>query len=86
MEKEVILEYFAQNGRFPADEDATVEQEALQRSLVKKANQGGGFLETEVKLASVAELGQIFVVLAGFAAAAFILAKVWDAVMHGSST
>lgn len=86
MEKEVILEYFAQTGRFPADEDATVEQEALHRSLVKKASQGGGFLETEVKLASFGEIGQIFVVLSCFVAVVFILSKAWDAVMHSSST
>lgn len=48
-EKDLLLEYFSQNGRFPADDAATAEKTK-------------GYIETEVRLVKWYEVGQIFVV------------------------
>lgn len=74
VEKERLLEYYAHHSRFPVDLDPNVD---------KNANDTG-YIETEVKLATYLEVGQIFVVLATWALTANILTKVWDLVVHGT--
>jgi lysocardiolipin and lysophospholipid acyltransferase len=49
-EKDRLLEYFNQTGRFPADNAATAEKTK-------------GYIDTEVRLVKWYEVGQIFVVL-----------------------
>ena len=51
-EKDQVLEYYKQTGRFPADEEAL--------GTEKKRH----YIETEVKMSKWYEVGQIFVVLA----------------------
>ena len=63
--KDEILEYFAKNGRFPADESAVVGQDKTDEPTEKSSTKYG-FLETEVKLKSVLEIGQLFVPAAAF--------------------
>lgn len=77
-EKDRILEYFYDNGRFPADEGIEPSQEVKGENI-----KGAGFIETEVKLGSYLEIGQIFVVLATAALIANILTKLWERTVHG---
>ena len=84
-EKERLLEYFAQNGRFPADDGHDSEGEpAINRNSGTQVLKGAGFIETEVKLAHWYEVGQIFIVLAAFALVFNVLAKLWNMVLYGS--
>ena len=84
-EKENLLEYFAQNGRFPADDGHDSEGEpAINGSSGAQVLKGAGFIETEVKLGHWYEVGQIFVVLAAFALIFNVLAKLWNMVLYGS--
>ena len=84
-EKEQLLEYFAQNGRFPADDGHDSEGEpAINGNSGAQVLKGAGFIETEVKLAHWYEVGQIFVVLATFALVFNVLAKLWNTVLYGS--
>ena len=76
LEKEALLEYFTQNGRFPADQESMPEKEAKETSVVK-ARQTEGFIETEVKLKHRAEVGQIYAVLGGVVVAWSILGRIW---------
>jgi hypothetical protein len=78
LEKEALLEYFAENGRFPADDG--------QDSEVKAAPKGAGFIETEVTLAHWWEIGRIFVVAAALALIAKIGADVWNLAVYGNFT
>ncbi|KAL8706366.1 MAG: hypothetical protein Q9201_000574 [Fulgogasparrea decipioides] len=71
-EKEALLEGYAQNGRFPADEGHDSEGEPG-RGMVK----GAGFIETEVKLARWYEILQIFSVLGAFTTVANAVGKFW---------
>lgn len=77
LEKEELLEYYTQNGRFPADDG---------QDLTKGANapRGAGFIETEVRLAHWYEPGSIFVFLAVYALIANLLSKAWNFLMYGS--
>ena len=63
-EKDALLEGFYDTGRFPADSSTS----------------GGDveYIETEVKLRSWLEVGQIFVVLGAMAMVANVLAKLWE--------
>ena len=63
-EKDALLEGFYDTGRFPAD--------------ISTRGGGGEYIETEVKLRSWLEVGQIFVVLGAMAMVANVLAKLWD--------
>ncbi len=84
-EKEDLLEYFAQNGRFPADDGHDSEGEpAINGSPGAQVLKGAGFIETEVKLTHWYEVGQIFVVLATFAFVFNVLAKLWNMVLYGN--
>lgn len=84
-EKEQLLEYFAQNGRFPADDGHDSEEEpAMNGNSGTQALKGAGFIETEVKLTHWYEVGQIFVVLAAFALVFNVLAKLWNMVRYGN--
>ena len=84
-EKEELLEYFAQNGRFPADGGHGSEREpSINGNSDAQVLKGAGFIETEVKLAHWYEAGQIFVVLAAFALVFNVLAKFWNLVLYGS--
>jgi lysocardiolipin and lysophospholipid acyltransferase len=60
-EKDELLETFYNTGRFPAD----IDQKA------------GGYIETEVRLKSRLEIGQIFVVLATLALICNVVGKLW---------
>lgn len=83
--KEDLLEVYARNGRFPADEGQDSEREPLPNDdLGSKVAQGAGFIETKVKLANTYEIGQIFVVLAAFALVVNVLVKVYNMARFGS--
>ncbi len=83
--KEDLLEGYVRNGRFPADDGHDSEGEpAINGRPGSKVVQGAGFIETKVKLAHTYEIGQIFVVLAAFAAVFNVLAKVYNLVFYGS--
>ncbi|KAI4251663.1 MAG: hypothetical protein L6R42_008293 [Xanthoria sp. 1 TBL-2021] len=62
-EKEMLLEGYAQNGRFPADEGHHSEG-----GPVVGTTKGAGFIEAEVKLTHWFEILQIFSVLGAVAA------------------
>ncbi len=83
-EKELLLEQYGQNGRFPADEGQDFSDEPANDAAGKKVIQGVGYIETEVKLAHWLEVGQIFVLLAGFALLANVFTKIWNLVNHGN--
>ena len=84
-EKEDLLEHFAKNGRFPADDGHDSEGEpAINGNSGAQVLKGSGFIETEVKLAHWYEVGQIFVVLAAFGLVFNVLAKLWNMVLYGS--
>ncbi|MCJ1320117.1 hypothetical protein MMC15_005454 [Xylographa vitiligo] len=78
LEKEDLLEYYTQNGRFPdADEGQDLSKGA-------DAPKGVGFIETEVRLAHWYESGSIFIFLAVYALFGNILAKVWNLAIYGT--
>ena len=84
-EKDDLLEYFAQNGRFPADDGCDSEEEpAINGNSGAQVRKGAGFIETEVKLTHWYEVGQIFVALAAFALVFNVLAKLWNLIFYGS--
>lgn len=74
-EKDSFIEHFLVTGRFPAAKEAT--------NGVPAGKGNDDFIETEVKLNNILEVGNIFVVLASAALVANLLAKVWNAVLHG---
>ena len=82
LEKEDLLEYYAQNGRFPADDGLSLPRES-NGTMEIKGLQGAGFIETEVRMEHWYEIGQIFVPMAAFGLVANILAKVWNIALHG---
>ena len=83
--KEDLLEGYARNGRFPADDGHDSEGEsALISDSGSRIIKGAGFIETKVKLANVYEIGQIFVVLAAFALVVNILVKIFNLARYGS--
>lgn len=61
-EKDQLLEYFKESGRFPADGAATAEKTK-------------GYIDTEVRLVKWYEAGQIFVVLATVALVVNVITK-----------
>lgn len=63
-EKDELLETFYNTGRFPADSAA-------------RDGKDKGYIETEVRLKSRAEIGQIFVVLAAVAMVCNVFAKLY---------
>ncbi len=80
-EKDDILEYYAQHGRFPADESAIVGQESA-NGTVEKSKDQEKFLETEVKLDHWIEIGQMFVVPATLLLIANLFCKAWNFVVR----
>ena len=80
-EKEGLLDYYARHDRFPCERES-----ATSNADESKSGDGDGFIETEVQVSNYLEIGQIFVVLATWALAANILAKIWDLVMNGTLT
>lgn len=85
LEKEALLEGYAQTGRFPADEGHDSDGEpAMNGSSGSKVAQGAGFIETTVRLAHWYEVGNIFSVLACFALLANIGAKLWNLAYYGT--
>ena len=84
--KEDLLEGYARNGRFPADDGHDSEGElAVDGGSGSKVTKGAGFIETKVKLAHTYEIGQIFVVLATFALVFNVLAKAYNMAYYGTS-
>lgn len=71
-EKEALLEHFARNGRFPAD-DGHDSEDAPSVGMSK----GAGFIETRVQLTHWYEILQVFSVLGAFAAVMLMLSKFW---------
>ena len=85
LEKESLIEQYAQNGRFPADEGHDSEGEAAINGMTgSKVKQGAGFIETKVQLAHWYEIGSIYVVLSTCALIANIGAKMWNLAVHGN--
>lgn len=82
-EKEDLLEYYGQNGRFPSDDG--VEIDALTQATAEpQLRHGSGFIETEVRIGHWYEVGQIFVVMAALAMVANVLARSWNLVKYGT--
>lgn len=67
-EKDQLLEYFSQTGRFPTDNGATAEKTE-------------GYIETEVKLVKWYEIGQIFVVLATLALVVNVITRFFQVIL-----
>lgn len=82
-EKELLLEHYTRNGRFPADEGHDSNGQLANGVAGGKVLKGAGYIETEVKLAHWFEVGQIFVVLASIVLLTNILSKIWNLVDHG---
>ena len=83
--KEALLEGYAQNGRFPADEGEHSEQDSEGHDKSNsKLVRGAGFIETRVQLAHWYDVGQIFVVLLAFALLCNVLAKFYNLVRYGT--
>ena len=76
--KDRLLEQFFETGRFPADDGAET------RGAEDKPVRGAGCIETEVKLKSYVEIGQIFVVVAALALVANVLEKLWTGIVRGA--
>ncbi|KAI4138382.1 MAG: hypothetical protein LQ341_004694 [Variospora aurantia] len=72
-EKEALVEQFARNGRFPADDGH--ESEGAAGVGMRK---GAGFIETQVELAEWYEISQIFSVLGASAAVVLALSRLWS--------
>jgi hypothetical protein len=76
-EKDALYEYFLTHGQFPAFTAAT-------NGLTNGDGKGKEeFIETEVKLADIWEVGNIFIVLAAAGMAANLLAKVYSLARYG---
>ena len=85
LEKEDLLEQYARNGRFPADEGHDSEGEpAINGNSGKKVQMGAGYIETQVKLTHWFEVGQIWVVLASAALVCNILGKIYSFARYGT--
>lgn len=85
LEKDEFLEYYVQNGRFPADEGYESKNEPIvDGSRDSQDPQSAEIIETGVKLAHWYEIGRIFAVLIFFAFIANILAKIWNLAMYGN--
>ncbi|RDW84685.1 putative 1-acyl-sn-glycerol-3-phosphate acyltransferase gamma [Coleophoma cylindrospora] len=78
-EKDDLMEQFLTTGRFPANEVAAGDEEAVPKGVLN-----GGFIETEVKPAHWWEIGNVFVVLGAWALVANIAAKFWNLVVYGN--
>jgi lysocardiolipin and lysophospholipid acyltransferase len=76
-EKDAILEHYAQNGRFPADE-GTDYVEVHQGGGVKQMVQGAGYIETHVKPKHPLEFLQIFAPIAAFGLLVHLLRRFWN--------
>ena len=72
-EKDQLLEYFSQNGCFPADDAATDEKTK-------------GRIDTEVRLVKWYEVGQIFVVLATFALVLNVITRFFQIILLSAWT
>lgn len=67
-EKDRLLEYFNQNGRFPTDDAATAEKTK-------------GYIDTEVRLVKWYEVGQIFVILTTFALVVNVITRFYQVIL-----
>ena len=74
-EKDDLLEYYSQHGRFPPS--PTNLSEAAGASKETTGRKDLGHLVTEVKLAQWFEVGQIFVVIAAIGLVLNVLSKFW---------
>ncbi|KAL2074990.1 hypothetical protein VTL71DRAFT_8770 [Oculimacula yallundae] len=74
-EKDSFIDHFLTTGRFPAAKEAT--------NGVSAGKGNDDFIETEVKLNHIWEVGNIFVVLAAFGLVANLVVKVWNAAVYG---
>ena len=70
-EKEQFLEHYFRTGLFPADEG----------SLPATGNSKAGYVDTEVKLRNLYEVGQLFVVPAALALVADVVSKLFTMIM-----
>jgi lysocardiolipin and lysophospholipid acyltransferase len=68
-EKDDLIEYYMQNGRFPADEGTSLSVDGA------KPLKGAGYIETEVKPSNPFEFLQIFAPVAAFALVINVLLK-----------
>ena len=72
-EKDFLIAYYQRHGFFPADTDTSSPPGPV----------GVGHIETEVKLRSAWEIGQLFIVLLIFAAVAYVLALFYNLMRFG---
>ena len=83
--KEALLEGYAQNGRFPADDGQHPEKGPEEVGAKVKVVKGPGFIETRVRLIHWYELGLIFVVPLLLGGASYFLAKIYNLAVYGNS-
>lgn len=84
--KEQLLEGFAQNGHFPADEGLDSKgNNVAEDGAQSKVARGAGFIETQVQLTHWSDLLKIFVVPALSALACNVLAKIYIFARYGQA-
>jgi hypothetical protein len=85
IEKDILLEQYLQNGRFPADDKGGIEDGELltNGSGGKKEPRGAGYIETEVRPAHWYEIGQVFIVLSALGLVVNVLVKSWRLLFYG---
>jgi lysocardiolipin and lysophospholipid acyltransferase len=70
-EKDDLLEFYMQNGRFPADEGVSAGVNG------KEKVKGAGYIETEVRTKSLFEFLQVLFPLMGLGLVVNVLVKIW---------
>lgn len=88
-EKDSYIEYFLNNGQFPANKAALKDNRSALKditngsTLVNPGTTKEGHIETQVKLAHWWEIGNIFVILASAGLIANLGAKAWNLAIYG---
>jgi len=78
-EKDDILDYYERNGRFPADEDATIEHVPIHNGAgINKPTKPTMYVETTVRPESPTEFLQIFAPLATLLLIVQLVRRMWN--------
>ena len=80
--KEEQIEYYYQNGHFPADGGEN--NVTTSDGRFYQGGNGDGYIETEVKLGSLWEISHIFLFLLSLGILAFFLAKLYNLLAYGT--
>lgn len=70
-EKDEFLDQYLETGRFPA----------VMAGIAEKSDGENGYIDTEVKLRSIQDVGQIFVALASLAMICRVIEQLWNLLM-----